>query len=335
MIKLQLDAGAEYLVGYAKARLARLTAQRLALGVNTLQRWHVLASGEQIHLTSALVGDTIRITAAQTYLVRVTYPFPMYTESLVRSSSVVGVVPNDVATFNNTYEAFIDGVSQGVINGVGVSSPTVPVTGDRMWIVSNFVEIGTAFNGGTTTGFGTPGGFRLWNGAALQPNNPGINATEVPLYTTYLTLINTDSVIAAIASGTMSLGARAAILAGSLDTPLPNGETITIVPVVPMSGAVSLGFYGPTFLADHVQMYGVAKYRYDLPSNSLVFISWVENFQVLTLTDAHPGGNLVVKYGKSVSLSTAAFARAQAVALRAPVSASDKFLKLVRDAAGI
>lgn len=351
MIHFNIDSGGEYLLGFAKQKLIELKKLRAGLGVDLLQKWFSLASGDRVHVKSHLDNDFIRIVSGgnstmflminpgslrklnpanpsgallpvfnpspgnygfvlpkdihlsqdkynSTYAIdpdfhaqfptlsldnylpqfptNPTYPqeyqrflymkglddgtlisvppgasalniiwisgvnkksssngytFKLttitfssstpaeYTESRSITSSSSGIPPNNTDTFLTTYEGFINGVSQGVLNGSAISVATSPPTGDRIFTVSNYVGIRTDFNGGVGGGVNTPGGFVLWNGSGTQPNGPGINSSTIPAYSAYLNTSNDTKIanggkVSVSATGNVSVAGGTSALSG-------------------------------------------------------------------------------------------------------------------------
>lgn len=62
MIQYQIEAGGEYLLGFAKRKLDDVKKQREALDVIFGQRWYVFTTGETVHVISVGTLDIIRIT---------------------------------------------------------------------------------------------------------------------------------------------------------------------------------------------------------------------------------------------------------------------------------
>lgn len=62
-IRLEIENGGEYLLGYARQRLVDLKRQRCDLGIDFKDRWYSIPTGERVYLRSHLDFDLIRILA--------------------------------------------------------------------------------------------------------------------------------------------------------------------------------------------------------------------------------------------------------------------------------
>lgn len=337
MPHLDIQSGGERLLPFARKTLRILQEGLDRGGIIVGSKFVYVDSGATVFVRTLKIGgrwvDWIRITSGLSYLVNINVPFPVYTASYSSSSSSAGVFPNNVDTWTTTYQGFIDGVSEGIDIGGGVSSPTAPVTGNRLWTAANLVFSDSTFTGGVLAGSGAPPGSLVrWNGAAQQPNGPGLNSSTIPAYATWIAALTTTTVIAGLQNGAIPNSWVNKILLGSLDTPLPDRETITVVPYSPYVGGVDQGLYASHFGVTQAAIYGKAEFRYEFATNSLTFIRWTAAAQILNLTGAYPAGNFVIKYGRAASNSTVAFAKAQADRLAAPVTAEDKFFALIKTA---
>jgi len=82
MIRFDIQAGAEYLLGWAKRKLYELKAHREGLGVASLQKTFSMPTGETVYVRASSLNDLIRIRGGGGYLVNVLMPDPTPYRSL-------------------------------------------------------------------------------------------------------------------------------------------------------------------------------------------------------------------------------------------------------------
>ena len=141
-----------------------------------------------------------------------------------------------------------------------------------------------------------------------------------------------------------------------LSTSMVPGEVVSLIPFGPVKDSEDLGMFGSHTGAQQVALYGVASFKYDV-DGSFTFVSWRDGIpaapatatapavvagpKMLDMLDSAgaaitwPGTNCIVKFTKFGWTDTKATAAAQAKLLTAPVTNADKFLKLIKSAAGI
>lgn len=159
MTKLQIDDGAEWLLGYARAKLALLNSIRAKGSSKSMMQWFALDSGEQIHINSTAVGDTIRIIGGHQYLVNVLMPDPTPYRSLFLNTSATPALSiniqqsQDSAPLPNTTYV-ITAVSNGTIYGTinGSIQQSGSDNNNRTIVYTNAPQGSSDFSGSVTNG---------------------------------------------------------------------------------------------------------------------------------------------------------------------------------------
>lgn len=166
----------------------------------------------------------------------------------------------------------------------------------------------------------------------VLPGITSLSVTTVPLYLQYLRSVRPVDV------NTLP-DPKPAYSSNWLSTSMVAGEVVTLIPFSPVKDDEDLGMFGPTTDAQKVAVYGKAKFRYNL-DGSFTFVSWQESSAIVAMTDdagpiAWPAMNCLIEYSAFPWADVRTTAKTQAVQLKAPTTQSLRFIKLVKDAAGL
>lgn len=305
--------------------------------VTQVTRTAVLSYGDQ---QETLVGTATTENRSYTKSGSGTIFSAQYTFSnfpCFNSTGAQSGLPLDVTTSSTgiTNEFYADTTAQVFKDG----SFGIPVWNLGMGVVAN---------GGATAGYNadsstcSPSSF---TGAPSDPSafygyspaypaaNGALTFTTAPLFTQYLADVKPVSV------DTLP-DPKPAYSSNWLSTSMVPGEVVSLIPFSPVLSGEDLGMFASHVGATQVATHGYATFRYNI-DGSFTFVSWHDNPKVTDMLDSAgaaitwPSTNCVVKYTKFGWKDTQALATAQALALNAPVTQANKFLKLIKQAQGI
>lgn len=357
-LHISIEPGGHKWRSLALDKLRQLKEFMAQFHLPALTRWYAPDASTKIWVNSCLGMDKVRIFAGGlAYYALVPVPVEEYPALTQEHEVLDGLSPgegdNDSAySLTSQLRWTANGIIYGALTGTEVGTPTGAGTLEdpaRMVdVMTNFPNGGAGstavINGELVTGI--PGGGVFSNTRVATPiENLAVYIAAIAGYTADKVAFDsaqTAIIISALAGGSMPTGWAALVESSKPSESTLDGEVVTLIPFGPVKDGVDLGILGDRAGAQEVAIYGRARFRSDT-GGGFTFLSWAygdfdtSGSLVVAMQDASgeipwPDENCVVKYTRFEAVGAIAAAEAQTASLVSPITADDRFIKLVTDA---